>query len=246
MAVNCAAITESLIESELFGYERGAFTGATQPKAGLFEHAHGGTLFLDEIGEMPLAAQAKLLRALQERRVRRIGALKDIAVNVRIVAATNRPLAALAQSGEFRADLFYRLNVLCFSMAPLRQRTDDILPLANYFLRKHGARLGVTEISESARGALLGYEWPGNVRELENAIERACVLGDGPVLYAEDFAGYITTLAAENPSGYRQQIAQSKRDLVLRTLKECDGNQSETARRLGLHRNYVARLLQSR
>ena len=245
VAVNCAAVTESLFESELFGHERGAFTGAVQSKAGLFEHAQAGTLFLDEIGEMPLALQAKLLRALQERRVRRLGALKDIPLNVRIVAATNRPLAALAQSGEFRPDLFYRLNVLALAMAPLRDRVSDILPLAHYFLKKHGVRFGVTEISESARQTLVGYNWPGNVRELENAIERACVLGDGPSLVAEDFPGYIRTLAAEDASSYRQHLAHSKRELVLRTLRECDGNQSEAARRLGLHRNYIGRVLQA-
>jgi len=182
--VNCAAIPDSLIESELFGYEKGAFTGAASAHAGLVESASGGTLFLDEIGELPLAAQARLLRVLQEREVRRIGATRAIHVDLRLVAATHRDLPAMVQQGGFRGDLYFRLRVVELRLPALRERPDDLVPLATRLLDRACARTGHAKVtlSEGARRAMLAYPWPGNVRELENALERALVFGDSDVI----------------------------------------------------------------
>ncbi len=181
ICVNCAAIPETLIESELFGHEKGAFTGATTSRSGLIEAADGGTLFLDEIGELPLEAQARLLRFLQESEIRRVGAVQPLTVDVRLIAATHRDLKTRARSGQFREDLYYRLYVMELRMPPLRERDGDILELAEAFLDKQGQKLGCKRLSFSheARQLLLSYHWPGNVRELENAIERAVILADG-------------------------------------------------------------------
>lgn len=181
ICVNCAAIPETLIESELFGHEKGAFTGATSSRSGLIEAADGGTLFLDEIGELPLEAQARLLRFLQEGEIRRVGAVQPQQVDVRLIAATHRDLKHRARSGQFREDLYYRLYVMELRMPPLRERDDDILELADAFLSKQGRKLGCEQLSFSAeaRQLLRSYKWPGNVRELENAIERAVILADG-------------------------------------------------------------------
>ena len=181
VCVNCAAIPETLIESELFGHEKGAFTGATSSRSGLIEAADGGTLFLDEIGELPLEAQARLLRFLQEGEIRRVGAVQPLKVNVRLIAATHRDLKSRARSGQFREDLYYRLYVMELRMPPLREREDDILELAEAFLDKQGRKLGCEPLrfSPDALHLLGSYHWPGNVRELENAIERAVILADG-------------------------------------------------------------------
>ncbi|HJT65258.1 MAG TPA: sigma 54-interacting transcriptional regulator [Pyrinomonadaceae bacterium] len=191
MAVNCAALTESLLESEMFGHERGAFTGAIAQKKGRLEVADGGTLFLDEIGELTPALQVKLLRVLQEREFERVGGTLTIKVDVRVIAATNKNLENAMATGEFRHDLYYRLNVVSFELPPLRERRDDIMLLASYFVEKYGARCNrkLKGISPAARDRLLAYDWPGNVRELENAIERAVVLGTTDLILPEDFAG---------------------------------------------------------
>lgn len=191
VAVNCAALSESLLESELFGHERGAFTGALVQKKGRFEIAEGGTVFLDEIGELTPALQVKLLRVLQEREFERVGGTLTIKVDVRVIAATNKNLEDAMARGEFRHDLYYRLNVVSLDMPALRERREDIMLLASYFTEKYGARCNrkVKGISANARARLLAYDWPGNVRELENAIERAVVLGTTDLIRAEDFAG---------------------------------------------------------
>ena len=191
MAVNCAALTESLLESELFGHERGAFTGAIAQKKGRLEIADGGTVFLDEIGELTPALQVKLLRVLQEREFERVGGTLTIKVDVRVIAATNKNLETAMAAGEFRHDLYYRLNVVSLEMPPLRERREDLMLLANYFIEKYGARCNrkLKGISPEARERLLAYDWPGNVRELENAIERAVVLGTTDLIRVDDFAG---------------------------------------------------------
>ena len=182
ISLQCAALAESLLESELFGHERGAFTGADRKRIGRFEQAHGGTLFLDEIGEIPLATQVKLLRVLQDRSFERVGGNESIAVDVRLIAATNRDLAADVRAGRFREDLYYRLNVVHIEMPPLRVRAGDVLVLANYFLHRFAEEnhKPVEQFSDAARAKILAQPWRGNVRELENAIERAVVLSEGP------------------------------------------------------------------
>jgi len=190
ISLNCAAIPETLIESELFGHERGAFTGATSMRSGLIESADKGTLFLDEIGELPIEAQARLLRVLQEGEIRRVGSTKTHKVNIRLIAATHRNLKALTKTGHFREDLYYRLNVVALQLPPLRDRGNDVADLANYFLKKICKTLNrpLMELSDTAREAISSYNWPGNVRELENAIERAVILCDGSVIEAEALA----------------------------------------------------------
>jgi transcriptional regulator with PAS, ATPase and Fis domain len=184
VAVSCAALPETLLESELFGHEKGAFTGADQPKAGRFETADGGTLFLDEIGEVPPAIQVKLLRVLQEREFERLGSSKPVKVDVRLVAATNRDLEQAVTEGFFRQDLLFRLQVLTIEIPPLKERAEDIEPLALHFLEKHGEPNGsvMRRVAPEAMAAMLSHKWPGNVRELENVIERAIVLGDRDAL----------------------------------------------------------------
>jgi formate hydrogenlyase transcriptional activator len=195
VVVNCAALPASLVESELFGHERGAFTGALQRRLGRFELAHGGTIFLDEVGELPLEVQAKLLRVLQEREVDRVGGTSPVKVDVRVIAATNQPLERLVAEGRFRADLFYRLNVYRLALPALRERREDIWLLADHFVRRFRARFAkaVRSIDEGSMERLLGYEWPGNVRELEHAIERAVLLAEGAELHIE--------VPADGPTG---------------------------------------------
>jgi len=203
ISVNCAAIPESLIESELFGHEKGAFTGASAARTGLVEAAHGGTLFLDEIGELPLEAQARLLRVLQEGEIRRIGSVQSQKVDVRLIAATHRRLKRLAHSGQFREDLFYRLNVISLELPPLRERGQDVLEIARSFLQKQNATLGSTlYLSKAAEQAILHYDWPGNVRELENAIERAAILCEQRQIDAE-------LLGIETPSPNETETLRS-------------------------------------
>ena len=198
VVVNCAALPASLAESELFGHERGAFTGALQRKLGRFELAHGGTIFLDEVGELPLDIQAKFLRVLQEGEVQRVGGTSSLRVDVRVIAATNRPLEALVAEGRFRADLFYRLNVYRLALPPLRERPEDIWLLVNHFVRRFSARFAkpVVSIDHDSMDRLLGYSWPGNVRELEHVIERAVLLAEGEVLVVDVPSERVSDAAA--------------------------------------------------
>ena len=244
--VNCATLSETLLESELFGHERGAFTGAVARKIGRFEAANNGTLFLDEVGEIPVALQARLLRALQERRFERVGGTSPIEVNVRVVTATNRDLEAAIREGTFREDLFYRLNVISCELPPLRERREDVPLLTRHFVRHHGERLhrlGV-RIDASALAALMSYDWPGNVRELSNAVERALVLGDGEMIRPEDLPDeMLANMDDEVPlSNYQAAVNETKRRLLATALVEAEGNAAEAGRRLGLHPNSFRRL----
>ena len=240
VAINCAAIPESLLESELFGHVRGAFTGASGDKVGLFEQASGGTLLLDEIGELPLGLQAKLLRVLQESEIRRVGDERTRRVDVRVLAATARDLAAEVKAGRFREDVFYRLNVVSIELPPLRERHEDIAPLARHFAARLEKRLGhPLTLSDGAVTWLQGQPWPGNVRELENAIERAAVLSDRENLEPEDLRrGPIaspTPLDSTGGSGSLDDaVAAAERQAITAALKATDGNRREAARRLGI------------
>ncbi|MFZ9177520.1 MAG: sigma 54-interacting transcriptional regulator, partial [Burkholderiaceae bacterium] len=212
VAINCAAIPETLLESILFGYERGAFTGAVKQQEGKFEQANGGTIFLDEIGEMPLELQAKLLRVLQDKVVERIGANKSVEIDLRIIAATNRDLPARVAAGQFREDLYYRLAVFPIAIPPLRERVEDLLPLARYFVTKYGATMGHAKasLSQAAAERIVSYSWPGNVRELENAIQRALLLSDSGVIGpAELELGEIgaASMSAASPAAVAPGVA---------------------------------------
>ncbi len=239
LAVNCAAVPESLLESELFGHARGAFTGAAQDRAGLFEAASGGTLFLDEIGEVPAAMQAKLLRVLQEREIRRVGENKTRRVDVRVITATNRDLAAEVARGTFRQDLYYRLRVIELPVPPLRERREDILPLARFFLAAVAERTGskVTGFSPKAANQLTRYDFPGNVRELENAVERAVILTDGSRIEPEDLPEEISAAPSPlppSPSGDLRSLAEVEREHILAVLEASGGNKARAAERLGI------------
>jgi transcriptional regulator with PAS, ATPase and Fis domain len=234
VAVNCAALPEHLLESELFGYERGAFTGAQQTKPGRIESASGGVLFLDEIGEMSPSAQAKLLRVLQEREFQRLGGTRTIRANVRVIAATNRDLRRAMERGDFREDLYYRLQVFEIALPPLRDRPEDVLPLSEAFLQDIGQSFGrpPAGMTREAKQALLGYRWPGNVRELRNTLERAAIVCEGGLITPEHLA-----LKAEEQSGSRTtNVKAVERQLIDQVLRECGGNKSKAARRLGLTR----------
>ncbi len=250
MAINCAALTESLLESELFGYEKGAFTGANTQKKGKLETAEGGTVFLDEIGELAMSMQAKLLRVLQEREFDRVGATHPIKLDVRLVAATNRDLEQEVKAGRFRQDLFYRLNVVIMRTAPLRERTEDILPLAQHFARKFAATCArkITGFTPEARSYLQQYAWPGNVRELENAIERAVVLGSEDLILAEDLPEQLresTRPADVSVTIYDEAVDQAKRQVILRAFDQAAYDHETASRMLGLHPNYLHRLIRS-
>ncbi|MFO0559243.1 MAG: sigma 54-interacting transcriptional regulator [Polyangiales bacterium] len=241
LAINCGAITETLLESELFGHKRGAFTGATADRAGLFEAAGGGTLLLDEVGELSSALQVKLLRVLQEREVRRVGENKARAVDVRVIAATHRDLRGMVAAGTFREDLFYRLRVIEVSVPPLRARREDVLAIARAVLSRAANRLrrSITGFTPSAADALARYEWPGNVRELENAIERAVVLTDGPRVDVGDLPEEVRDRSAvsarkEGQPFVGQTLEQAERALILATLAANDGHQGKTAAQLGI------------
>ncbi|MCB0220402.1 MAG: sigma-54-dependent Fis family transcriptional regulator [Chrysiogenetes bacterium] len=243
VAVNCGAIPENLLESELFGYAKGAFTDASHDKAGLFEEAQGGTLFLDEIGELPLALQVKLLRVLQEEEIRRVGENRPRKVDVRIVAATLRDLEKDVEDGRFRRDLFYRLNVLPLKIPPLRERPEDILMLADFFVGRFAERLGreAMTLTSEARNALRHYEWPGNVRELENVIERAIVLNDSESIGVSDLPFSPTQgtgIAGDFPNSEREGLsikkwtARIERELIARALEQTGGNRTRAAKLL--------------
>jgi two-component system response regulator AtoC len=247
VAINCAAIPAALLESELFGHRRGAFTDAVRDKPGLFEDADGGTLLLDEIGELPLALQAKLLRVLQEGEIRRVGDTGSIKVDVRLIAATLRELAADVRDGRFREDLYYRLNVLPVAIPPLRERTEDIPQLARFFVQRHAARhqIGKVELSDAALAALARQRWPGNVRELENVLERAVVLSDGPtprggarVIDADYLVTVMNIRAPSAPAGDAGELSIKKatreieQDLIRRALGVTQGNRTNAAKLL--------------
>ena len=250
VAVNCAAIPETLIESELFGHERGAFTGATERRPGKFELASGGTVFLDEIGEMPLAAQGKLLRAIEEKEVDRVGGRAPVPVDVRVVAATNRDLQSAAASGEFRRDLYFRLAVFPVEIPPLRERGDDIVLLARHFAAQYGKELRKREaaLSPEAVEALRRHAWPGNVRELENAVERACILADSPTLTPADLgldadasraardeeAAAAWDIAGTLAEACERAVRQVERRKIADALRAAEGNKTRAAESLGV------------
>ncbi len=250
VAINCAAIAESLLESELFGHERGAFTGAAAQKKGKVEIAEGGTLFLDEIGELAPGLQAKLLRVLQEREFERLGGTKPIKLDIRLIAATNRSLPEAVKAGTFRNDLYYRLNVVTLNMPPLRDRREDISVLADHFVAKASrkSRTRVKLLSPEAVAALMHYDWPGNVRELENALERALVLGSTDSILPDDLpeavleAGSTATAPADK---YHGSIKETKKQLILQALQQANGNYIEAAKALGMHPNSLLRLVRN-
>jgi DNA-binding NtrC family response regulator len=240
-AVNCAAINENLLESELFGHEKGSFTGAHAEKKGLFEIADKGTLFLDEIGEINVSMQAKLLRVLQEKEVTHVGGSRTIKVDVRVLAATNRDLEAMVKDGRFREDLYYRLNVIPILVPPLRQRRDDIKVLTEHFLRKHSANAPrPIKLSDEARRLLLDYTWPGNVRQLESAIERALLLAEGDEITIEDLPVEIrATIQAETTGGFKLppegiSFEELERSLLIQAMEQTGWNITRAAKLLGL------------
>ena len=248
IAINCATLKEALLESELFGHEKGSFTGAVAQKKGRVEVAEGGTLFLDEIAELDPSLQAKLLRVLQEREYERVGGTRTLKADVRVVAATNRDIRQGVKDGTFREDLFYRLNVVSLEMPPLRQRKEDIPLLATHFISRFKARVNrpVEGIGTEARALLMRHDWPGNVRELENTIERAMVLGSTSLILPEDLPESLLESepdpAAPLPA-YHQGVQEAKRRQILEAIQQAGGNISEAARVLGVHPNYLHRLV---
>ncbi len=234
--VNCAAIPGDMIEAELFGHLKGAFTGAGSSRDGLFMHAHGGTLFLDEIGELPMALQSKLLRAIEDRKIRPVGSEREVPVDLRFVFATNANLEQAVEEGRFRADLYYRVNVLQLEMPPLRERGDDIRELASLFMQKLSVQLGMPPVpfTDEVVSGLLAYEWPGNVRELRNTIERTLILGRFP-------AEFHSTQSLLLPGGETLQDMEKRH--ILMVLEEVGGNRAEAARRLGISRKTIDRKL---
>lgn len=235
--VNCGALPRELIESELFGHEKGAFTGATTARMGRFESAHNGTLFLDEIGELPLDLQPKLLNAIQERTISRIGSTNEVVVDARIIAATNRNLREAISQRQFREDLFFRLNVLSLELPGLATRRDDILPLVTHTLERLSARMGrnTPRLASDATTRLLGHTWPGNVRELENVIERALVFADGSTVEAEDLGRLSDTRGGPTQEELvGLSLSELEKQAILATLAHCGGNRAEAARLLGV------------
>jgi DNA-binding NtrC family response regulator len=250
IAINCVGLAKELLESELFGHERGAFTGAHQLKKGKVELADGGTLFLDEVGDVSLELQTKLLRFLQEREFERVGGTQPISVDVRVIAATNRDLASAMKEGRFREDLFYRLNVIPISLPPLRERREDIPILARYFVRRFAAETKkiFSEITVDAEAKLVAYPWPGNVRELANVIERAAVLGDGPEITGEDLPLRIAITDMENTVeglSYRHAVDAARAEVIKKALAHTSGNRAAAARILGMHKTHLLNLIKS-
>ena len=269
-AVNCGALSDTLVDSELFGHEKGAFTGANEAKAGWFETANGGTLFLDEIGDLPPSMQVKLLRVLQEREVVRVGSRKPIPIDVRLVAATNVDLEDAVKAGRFRADLYYRIKVMTLPLAPLRDRPGDIMPLCGHFLHRYGERLGVeADLSDEAVAVLESYPWPGNIRELENVIHRAVLVSQEGLIRVPDLhlpeahGAHEETLPAPDPAaaasaepdGLRAVLTalyahdqpdlfeRIQRTVVTTAFEQCRRNQVQTAQLLGISRNVLRTLL---
>jgi len=250
IAINCAAISETLLESELFGHEKGAFTGAVATKPGQFELAEGGSIFLDEIGELAPALQAKLLRALQEREFYRVGGTRPVRVDIRVIAATNKDLAAEVAAGRYRQDLYYRLNVASFVMPALRDRKPDIPLLAQYFVDRFSRKCkrAVKGVSPQALASMTSYSWPGNVRELENAIERAMVLGSDDWILPEDLPETVLESpapAGTTPTRYHEAVLAAKKELITKAVDQANGNYTEAARLLGLNPNYLHRLMRN-
>ena len=249
--INCAAIPANLLESELFGHEKGSFTGAIAAKPGLFEMAHGGTLFLDEVGHLPFELQAKLLRALESREIRRVGGQATKRIDVRVIGATHVNLAAAVTRGEFREDLYYRMNVVALTLPPLRSREEDIELLAETFVTRLATSNGLTvpPLSPEVRSALRGHAWPGNVRELRNAIERALVLSPPGTLRVEEMGLHRSALVETNGEGalpFPAELSTIIRASVVLMLKRCGGNKSEAARQLGISRPRLQRLLEGK
>jgi transcriptional regulator with PAS, ATPase and Fis domain len=248
IAINCVGLSKELLGSQLFGHEKGAFTGALELKIGKMEMAHGGTVFLDEVGDISTELQTKLLRFLQEREFERVGGTEPIKVDVRIIAATNRDLNCAVAEGRFRLDLYYRLNVVSLTLPPLRERWGDIPALANYFLKRSAleTKRHVAAITAEAMEKLTVYEWPGNVRELANAIEGAVVMGHGTELAVHDLPAKVVSAAPKpfaDGFSYHKAIDDYRRELIEKTLAETRGNRAEAARLLGLQRTYLARLM---
>ncbi len=250
VAVNCATLTESLLESELFGHEKGSFTSAICQKKGFLEVAEGGSVFLDEVGELSPALQAKLLRVLQEREFVRVGGTRPIKLNVRFLAATNKDLQKAVREDKFRADLFHRLNVISVKLPALREHPEDIPLLAEHFAARYSRKCNrkVGGISQEARACLMQYDWPGNIRELENAIERAIVIGNSDSILAEDLPENLLETAPSSaavPTKYHGAIRNLKRQLILSALEQAGGNFTEAAKLLGVHPNYLHRLIRN-
>jgi DNA-binding NtrC family response regulator len=252
VAVNCTSLSETLLESELFGHMKGAFTGAIERRPGLFLEANRGTVFLDEVGDMSLSMQAKLLRVLQEQEVKPVGGTDTVPVDVRVVAATHQDLDVLVRSGRFRDDLYYRLHVVGLHVPPLRERRDDIPLLATHFLREYGAASNrpLQGFSEKAMNAMIAYPWPGNVRELENVVERAVAMAPGSIVQDEDLPEKVLkgepalAVAGEAPSHGRLTLDEMIREHVLQVLAQVQGNKSEAARILGVPRRTLYRMLE--
>jgi DNA-binding NtrC family response regulator len=252
IAINCVGLSKELLESELFGYEKGAFTGATQLKRGKIEIANGGTVFLDEVGDISEELQAKLLRFLQEREFERVGGTQLIRVDVRIIAATNRNLEVAVKEGRFREDLYYRINVVPIVLPPLRGRKEDVPVLAQFFMQRFSieSKKSFTEISQEALEALGAYDWPGNVRELANVIERAVVLGQPPIIQIEDLSPGIVAAEGEidnrpTPVSYHESVDEYRREVIVSALAQTQGNRAAAARLLGLQRSYLLRLMKA-
>jgi DNA-binding NtrC family response regulator len=252
IAINCVGLSKELLESELFGHERGAFTGANQLKRGKIELANGGTVFLDEVGDISEELQTKLLRFLQEREFERVGGTQLIRVDVRIIAATNRNLEAAVKEGRFREDLYYRINVVPIVLPPLRGRKEDVPALAQFFVQRFSdeSKKNFTGVSQEAMEALIGYDWPGNVRELANVIERAVVLGQPPTIQIEDLSPGIVATEADvdyhlpSPT-YHESVDEYRREVIVNALAQTQGNRAAAARVLGLQRSYLLKLMKS-
>jgi transcriptional regulator with GAF, ATPase, and Fis domain len=249
VAINCAALADTLLESELFGHEKGAFTGAVAAKKGKLEIAEAGSVFLDEIGELSPLLQAKLLRVLQQREMEHVGGTKTIKLDIRVIAATNRDLDDAVKKGVFRQDLYYRLNVVVLKAPPLRDRPEDVLPLAEHFAKKYAQDCGrkITGLAPEARAYLQSYSWPGNVRELENAMERAVVLGSAGTILAEDLPDQIreSRPADVSASQYEEAIEAAKRQVVIKAFDQADYDHETAAKILGLHPNYLHKLIRT-
>jgi DNA-binding NtrC family response regulator len=253
VAVSCGAIPESLIEAELFGHEKGAFTGSTGSRPGYLEQAGEGTILLDEIGELSLNTQVKLLRVLQQREFSRLGSSKLIRLNARVVFATHRNLQQMVEAGTFRRDLYYRVNVMTINVPPLRERTEDIPMLARHFLKQYAADFGkqVNDIRPGAMEALVEYEWPGNIRELENVIQRATILADSDSISSEDLPEFLQQITndengaadSSNAEGFEELLRRYKIALANKAILECNGNKTLAARTLQVSRAYLHRLI---
>lgn len=249
VALNCAAVPETLIESELFGHKKGSFTGAHTDKKGLFEEANSGTFFLDEVGDLTLSTQVKLMRVIENQEIRPVGSNETRKIDVRIIAATNRDLSLLVKDGKFREDLLFRLNVIQIHIPPLRERKEDIPLLVGYFLKKYGRKMGrnIVNISDSALTMLLNYDYPGNIRELENIIEHSIIVAEGNTITKDDLPDYIPfTQSLPEPAHRSEEVSfktlsQMEEELIRQTLKKCRGNQTQAAKKLGIGRTTLIR-----